>query len=156
MTLIAAICQLTQLHRPATSSTKLLVPRHLRDCKACPQLTLYVFTWPSQTNCWSSCSATRLHSCNCRSQCSVSQAVKQPRYNGVVHLMFSTSSRKNFKSVESFITEPDSRAQCVALEENVKEFGLTYFGLRDKRQGSSTMADIAHSCSHGTQELSTS
>jgi 3-isopropylmalate dehydratase len=49
--------------------------------------------------------------------------------------LFSTSSRKNFKSVESFITEPDSRAQCVALEENVKEFGLTYFGLKDKRQG---------------------
>ncbi|KAJ7781465.1 aconitase family-domain-containing protein [Mycena metata] len=46
-----------------------------------------------------------------------------------------TVSRKNFTSVESFIAEPDSRAQCAALEENVKEFGLTYFGLTDKRQG---------------------
>jgi len=46
-----------------------------------------------------------------------------------------TDSRKNFSSVESFIQEPDSRAQCVALEENVKEFGLTYFGMTDRRQG---------------------
>ncbi|THV03291.1 hypothetical protein K435DRAFT_747915 [Dendrothele bispora CBS 962.96] len=46
-----------------------------------------------------------------------------------------TVSRKNFKTVESFIDEPDSRAQCAALEENVKEFGLTYFGMTDKRQG---------------------
>ena len=35
----------------------------------------------------------------------------------------------------SFIDEPDSRAQCVALEDNVKEFGLTYFGMKDRRQG---------------------
>ncbi|CAA7259509.1 unnamed protein product [Cyclocybe aegerita] len=46
-----------------------------------------------------------------------------------------TVSRKNFTSVESFIAEPDSRAQCAALEENVKEFGLTYFGMKDRRQG---------------------
>jgi 3-isopropylmalate dehydratase len=46
-----------------------------------------------------------------------------------------TVSRKNFTTVESFISEPDSRAQCTALEVNVKEFGLTYFGLQDKRQG---------------------
>ncbi|KAF9483985.1 aconitase [Pholiota conissans] len=46
-----------------------------------------------------------------------------------------TVSRKNFVSVETFIAEPDSRAQCVALEENVKEFGLTYFGMTDRRQG---------------------
>jgi 3-isopropylmalate dehydratase len=25
--------------------------------------------------------------------------------------------------------------QCLALEENVKEFGLTYFGMTDRRQG---------------------
>lgn len=47
----------------------------------------------------------------------------------------STESRKNFSSVQSFIVEPDSRAQCIALEENVKEFGLTYFGMTDRRQG---------------------
>ena len=31
--------------------------------------------------------------------------------------------------------EEDSRTQCVTLENNVQEFGLTYFGLGDKRQG---------------------
>ncbi|KAI0939064.1 hypothetical protein AcV5_000584 [Taiwanofungus camphoratus] len=46
-----------------------------------------------------------------------------------------TVSRKNFTTVESFIAQPDSRAQCQALEENVKEFGLTYFGMKDRRQG---------------------
>ncbi|KAF7122524.1 hypothetical protein CNMCM5793_000549 [Aspergillus hiratsukae] len=46
-----------------------------------------------------------------------------------------TSSRKNFKNVEEFIEETDSRLQCTTLEENVKDFGLTYFGLGDKRQG---------------------
>ena len=49
--------------------------------------------------------------------------------------LLSTVSRKNFISVTDFIAEPDSRAQCVALEENVKEFGLTYFGMKDRRQG---------------------
>ena len=46
-----------------------------------------------------------------------------------------TTSRKNFKNVEQFVEEPDSRLQCTTLEENVKAFGLTYFGLGDKRQG---------------------
>ncbi|KAF8623438.1 hypothetical protein AX15_006380 [Amanita polypyramis BW_CC] len=46
-----------------------------------------------------------------------------------------TTSRKNFATVESFIEEPESRAQCAALEENVREFGLTYFGMKDRRQG---------------------
>lgn len=46
-----------------------------------------------------------------------------------------TNSRKNFTTISSFISEPDSRAQCSALEENVKEFGLTYFSLTDRRQG---------------------
>jgi 3-isopropylmalate dehydratase len=39
------------------------------------------------------------------------------------------------KDIASFIEEDDSRVQCVTLEENVKDFGLTYFGLGDKRQG---------------------
>ena len=47
----------------------------------------------------------------------------------------STASRKNLTTVSAFIEEPDSRAQCVALEENVKEFGVTYFGMTDRRQG---------------------
>ncbi|KAK0467941.1 aconitase [Desarmillaria tabescens] len=46
-----------------------------------------------------------------------------------------TISRKNLTTIESFVEEPDSRAQCMALEDNVKEFGLTYFGMKDKRQG---------------------
>jgi 3-isopropylmalate dehydratase large subunit/3-isopropylmalate dehydratase small subunit len=33
------------------------------------------------------------------------------------------------------VKETDSRIQCVTLEENVRDFGLTYFGLGDKRQG---------------------
>lgn len=46
-----------------------------------------------------------------------------------------TSSRKNFKSAATFIEEEDSRLQCTTLEDNVKEFNLTYFGMGDKRQG---------------------
>ncbi|KAF2094247.1 3-isopropylmalate dehydratase [Rhizodiscina lignyota] len=46
-----------------------------------------------------------------------------------------TTPRKNFKSVASFIEEEDSRLQSVTLEENVKDFGITYFGMDDKRQG---------------------
>ncbi|KAL1864260.1 3-isopropylmalate dehydratase [Diaporthe australafricana] len=39
------------------------------------------------------------------------------------------------KDIASFIAEDDSRVQCVTLEDNVKKFGLTYFGLSDRRQG---------------------
>ncbi|KAL2159404.1 hypothetical protein VTH06DRAFT_2408 [Thermothelomyces fergusii] len=46
-----------------------------------------------------------------------------------------TTSRKALKDIASFIQEEDSRTQCVTLEENVKKFGITYFGLSDKRQG---------------------
>ena len=46
-----------------------------------------------------------------------------------------TTPRKNFKNVSEFVKEEDSRLQCVTLEENVKKFGLTYFGLGDKNQG---------------------
>ncbi|KAJ5232662.1 3-isopropylmalate dehydratase [Penicillium chermesinum] len=46
-----------------------------------------------------------------------------------------TTSRKNFKNAADFIEETDSRLQCTTLEENVKDFGLTYFGMGDKRQG---------------------
>ena len=35
----------------------------------------------------------------------------------------------------TFVEEADSRIQCLTLEDNVKEFGVTYFGLGDKRQG---------------------
>lgn len=46
-----------------------------------------------------------------------------------------TSSRKDYHNTESFVQEADSRLQCVTLEQNVKEFGLTFFGLDDSRQG---------------------
>lgn len=46
-----------------------------------------------------------------------------------------THSRANYKNAETFIEEADSRTQCVTLEENVKAFKLTYFGMADKRQG---------------------
>ncbi|KAH9853577.1 aconitase family-domain-containing protein [Lenzites betulinus] len=46
-----------------------------------------------------------------------------------------TVSRKNFTTVSEFVAEPDSRAQCTTLEVNVKAFGLTYFGMADRRQG---------------------
>ncbi|WFD29712.1 3-isopropylmalate dehydratase [Malassezia sp. CBS 17886] len=46
-----------------------------------------------------------------------------------------TVSRKEYTDTETFVQEPDSRLQCVTLEQNVKEFGLTFFGLSDNRQG---------------------
>lgn len=46
-----------------------------------------------------------------------------------------TTSRKTLTTTEKFIDEADSRTQCMTLEENVKAFDLTYFGLDDKRQG---------------------
>jgi len=46
-----------------------------------------------------------------------------------------TSSRKDFKDIKSFIAEADSRTQVETLEDNVKSFGLTYFGMDNKRQG---------------------
>ncbi|KAF2805591.1 3-isopropylmalate dehydratase [Mytilinidion resinicola] len=46
-----------------------------------------------------------------------------------------TTSRKNLTTTAKFIEEAESRTQCTTLEDNVKAFGLTYFGLGDKRQG---------------------
>ncbi|TGZ82603.1 hypothetical protein EX30DRAFT_370665 [Ascodesmis nigricans] len=46
-----------------------------------------------------------------------------------------THSRASYKNAETFIEEADSRLQCVTLEDNVKAFNLTYFGMADKRQG---------------------
>ncbi|KAJ3011697.1 3-isopropylmalate dehydratase [Thoreauomyces humboldtii] len=53
----------------------------------------------------------------------------------VDHNIPTTGNRKNFKSIATFVEEPDSRTQCQTLEENVSEFQVTYFGLSDKRQG---------------------
>ncbi|KAI5285748.1 3-isopropylmalate dehydratase, partial [Ascosphaera acerosa] len=46
-----------------------------------------------------------------------------------------TSSRKTYKNTATFVEEAQSRTQCVTLEQNVHDFGLTYFGLDDERQG---------------------
>lgn len=40
-----------------------------------------------------------------------------------------TSDRSSFKDAASFIQEEDSRIQVLALEENVRDFGLTYYGM---------------------------
>ncbi|KAI8875928.1 putative alpha-isopropylmalate isomerase [Backusella circina FSU 941] len=46
-----------------------------------------------------------------------------------------TTPRTNFKNITTFIKESDSRTQCETLEQNIKAFGLTYFGMDDSRQG---------------------
>lgn len=46
-----------------------------------------------------------------------------------------TTSRKSFKSIATFIKEDDSKLQVQTLEDNVKDFDLTYFGMTDDRQG---------------------
>ncbi|QLG73313.1 hypothetical protein HG535_0E03970 [Zygotorulaspora mrakii] len=46
-----------------------------------------------------------------------------------------TVSRKNFKSTATFIEQPDSRLQVETLEQNVKDFGVTFFGMSSSRQG---------------------
>ena len=46
-----------------------------------------------------------------------------------------TTTREGLKSVESFIDETNSRMQVMKLEENVKDFGVKYFGMEDQRQG---------------------
>mmetsp|Transcript_15826 Transcript_15826/g.32533 ORF Transcript_15826/g.32533 Transcript_15826/m.32533 type:complete len:793 (+) Transcript_15826:73-2451(+) len=46
-----------------------------------------------------------------------------------------TEDRTQLKSVEEFIEETNSRTQVMKLEENVKDFGLKYFGMADERQG---------------------
>eukprot|EP00418_Pyrodinium_bahamense_P042178 CAMPEP_0179209404 /NCGR_PEP_ID=MMETSP0796-20121207/104436_1 /TAXON_ID=73915 /ORGANISM="Pyrodinium bahamense, Strain pbaha01" /LENGTH=340 /DNA_ID=CAMNT_0020914361 /DNA_START=55 /DNA_END=1075 /DNA_ORIENTATION=- len=46
-----------------------------------------------------------------------------------------TDSRQSFMDTKSFISEFEARTQVVTLEENVKVFGLKYFGMDDSRQG---------------------
>lgn len=42
--------------------------------------------------------------------------------------LFLSIFRSSYKDASSFIQESASRIQVLALEENVKDFGLTYFG----------------------------
>ncbi|KAI5125024.1 hypothetical protein M0805_007448 [Coniferiporia weirii] len=46
-----------------------------------------------------------------------------------------TGPRKLHSKIEDYIVDPDSKAQCLALEQYAKEFGLTHFGIKDRRQG---------------------
>ena len=50
-----------------------------------------------------------------------------------------TSNRDSFhsgtESVDTFLEDVASRTQVLALEENVADFGVKYFGMSDKRQG---------------------
>jgi len=50
-----------------------------------------------------------------------------------------TTSRADYHggtvSVESFLEDVASRTQVLTLEKNVQKFGLTYFGMKDARQG---------------------
>jgi 3-isopropylmalate dehydratase len=46
-----------------------------------------------------------------------------------------TTDRSTYTDASSFIKESASKLQVVTLEENVQDFGLTYYGMDDKRQG---------------------
>ncbi|CCK70102.1 3-isopropylmalate dehydratase LEU1 KNAG_0D03560 [Huiozyma naganishii CBS 8797] len=46
-----------------------------------------------------------------------------------------TESRKDFKSLDTFIKQADSRLQVKTLEKNVQDFGVPYFGMTSDRQG---------------------
>lgn len=46
-----------------------------------------------------------------------------------------TTSRKKFTSPASYISDPQSKLQVATLERNVRNYGLTYYGLDDRRQG---------------------
>ncbi|ODQ66504.1 hypothetical protein NADFUDRAFT_23691 [Nadsonia fulvescens var. elongata DSM 6958] len=46
-----------------------------------------------------------------------------------------TTKRTNFTDIASFVKADQARLQCTTLEQNVKDFGVRYFGLNDARQG---------------------
>lgn len=46
-----------------------------------------------------------------------------------------TASRAAYVNVETFVEQEDSKLQVMTLEQNVKDFGVTYFGMEDDRQG---------------------
>lgn len=46
-----------------------------------------------------------------------------------------TVSRKDFVDTDSFIKQEDSKLQVMTLEQNVKDFDVTFFGMTDDRQG---------------------
>ncbi|EJC99654.1 uncharacterized protein FOMMEDRAFT_142649 [Fomitiporia mediterranea MF3/22] len=46
-----------------------------------------------------------------------------------------TNPRMHFSSIDEYITDPDSKVQCIDMEKNVRDFGVNFFGLQDRRQG---------------------
>jgi 3-isopropylmalate dehydratase len=46
-----------------------------------------------------------------------------------------TDNRAQLVDIATFIEETASRTQVLALEQNVQDFGLKYFGMADERQG---------------------
>ncbi|KAF9555266.1 hypothetical protein CPC08DRAFT_138301 [Agrocybe pediades] len=67
---------------------------------------------------------------------SAGRRVRKPTYTlATVDHNVPTQSRKNLKSIDAYVSNPESRAQCLALEENVAEFGIPFFGVKDRRQG---------------------
>jgi 3-isopropylmalate dehydratase len=46
-----------------------------------------------------------------------------------------TTDRTELIDVQTFIEETASRTQVMQLEQNVRDFGLKYFGMADERQG---------------------
>lgn len=46
-----------------------------------------------------------------------------------------TVSRKDFVDTDTFIKQEDSKLQVMTLEQNVKDFDITFFGMTDDRQG---------------------
>jgi len=46
-----------------------------------------------------------------------------------------TDNRAGLIDIATFIEETASRTQVLALEQNVQDFGLKYFGMADERQG---------------------
>ena len=46
-----------------------------------------------------------------------------------------TTDRSDLVDVQTFIKETASRTQVLQMEQNVKDFGIKYFGMEDERQG---------------------
>lgn len=46
-----------------------------------------------------------------------------------------TTDRSELVDVQTFIKETASRTQVLQMEQNVKDFGIKYFGMQDERQG---------------------
>ena len=46
-----------------------------------------------------------------------------------------TTDRSELVDIQTFIKETASRTQVLQMEQNVKDFGIKYFGMEDERQG---------------------